>query len=55
MLSMGSKKLIVIICFIAIAAIFFFSKRPKFVDVEIVRVEKRRGKGNRFQYSRRNC
>ncbi|MFA5923763.1 MAG: transposase [Methylococcaceae bacterium] len=27
-------------CLIAIAAIFFFSKRPKFVDVETVRVEK---------------
>ncbi|MDD5320717.1 MAG: efflux RND transporter periplasmic adaptor subunit [Methylococcales bacterium] len=38
---MGSKKLIVIIIsFIAIAAIFFFSKRPRFVDVETVRIEK---------------
>ncbi|MGZ8160263.1 MAG: efflux RND transporter periplasmic adaptor subunit [Methylobacter sp.] len=37
---MGSKKLIVILCFIAIAAIFFFSKRTKFIDVEIVRIEK---------------
>ena len=37
---MSSKKLIVIFCFIAIAAIFFFSKRPKFVDVETVLIEK---------------
>ena len=37
---MGSKKLIAIICLIAIAAIFFFTKRPKPVDVEIVRLEK---------------
>ncbi|MGR8998453.1 MAG: efflux RND transporter periplasmic adaptor subunit [Gammaproteobacteria bacterium] len=37
---MGSKKLIVIICLTAFAAIFFFSKRPKFVDVETVRIEK---------------
>ena len=38
---MGSKKLIVIIISsIAIAAIFFFIKRPKFVDVETVRIEK---------------
>ncbi len=37
---MGSKKLIVIICLTAIAAIFFFVKRPKFVDVETVRIEK---------------
>ncbi len=37
---MSSKKLIVIFCFIAIAAILFFNKRPKFVDVETVRIEK---------------
>src|SRR5664280_2520004 len=40
MISMGRKKLIVILCFIAIAAIFFFNKRPKPIDVEIVRIEK---------------
>ncbi len=40
MVSMGSKKLIVIISLIAIAAIFFFNKRPKPIDVEIVRLEK---------------
>jgi HlyD family secretion protein len=41
MISMGSKKLIVIIISsIAITAIFFFSKRPKLVDVETVRIEK---------------
>jgi HlyD family secretion protein len=37
---MGRKKLIVFMCFIAIAAIFFFNKRPKPIDVEIVRVER---------------
>lgn len=37
---MGSKKLIAIICLIAITAIFFFTKHPKPVDVEIVRLEK---------------
>jgi HlyD family secretion protein len=40
MISMGSKKLIVIMGLIAIAAIFFFNKRPKPIDVEIVRIEK---------------
>ena len=41
MISTGSKKLLIIImCLIAIAAIFYFSKRPKFVDVETVRIEK---------------
>jgi len=33
---MGSKELIAIICLIAIAAIFFFTKRLKPVDVDIV-------------------
>jgi len=37
---MGSKKLIVILCLIAIVAFFFFNKRPKPIDVEIVRLEK---------------
>ena len=38
---MGSKKLIVIIISsIAITAIFFFSKRPKLVEVKTVRIEK---------------
>lgn len=40
MISMDSKKLIVILCLTAIAAIFFFIKRPKFVEVETVRIEK---------------
>jgi HlyD family secretion protein len=40
MISMDRKKLIVIICFIALAAIFFFNRRPKLIDVEIVRIEK---------------
>jgi HlyD family secretion protein len=40
MISMGRKKLMVILCLIAITAIFFFSKRPKLIDVEIVRIEK---------------
>ena len=37
---MGSKKIIVILSFIVIAAIIFFNKRPKLIDVEIVRIEK---------------
>lgn len=37
---MGSKKLIVILCVIAIAAIFFFNRQPKLIDVEIVHLEK---------------
>ena len=40
MISIGRKKLIIIICFIALAAIFFFNRRPKLIDVEIVRIEK---------------
>jgi HlyD family secretion protein len=40
MFSMGSKKLIVILCVIAIAAIFFFNRQPKLIDVEIVHLEK---------------
>lgn len=40
MISMGSKKLIVIMGLIAIAAIFFLNKRPKLIDVETVRIEK---------------
>ena len=37
---MSIKKLIVILCLIAIAAFFFFNKRPKPIDVEIVHLEK---------------
>lgn len=37
---MGNKKLILILCLTAIAAIYFFTKQPSFVDVEIVRIEK---------------
>lgn len=37
---MGHKKLLVILCLAVIPAIFFFSKRPKFVEVETVRVER---------------
>jgi HlyD family secretion protein len=40
MISMGNKKLIVIMCLTAIAAIFLFNKRPKLIDVEIVRIDK---------------
>ena len=36
----GSKKLIIILCLIAVAVFFFFNKRPKFIEVEIVRLEK---------------
>ncbi|MDD5460880.1 MAG: efflux RND transporter periplasmic adaptor subunit [Methylococcales bacterium] len=36
----GSKKLIVILCLTAVAVIFFLSKEPKFIDVEVVRIEK---------------
>lgn len=37
---MDRKKLIVILCVIAIAAIYFFNRRPKPIEVEIVRLEK---------------
>jgi HlyD family secretion protein len=37
---MSHKKLLVILCLVVIAAIFFWSKRPKFVEVETVRVER---------------
>ena len=40
MILMGSKRLIVITCLIIIAVVFFFTKRPKFVVVETVRIEK---------------
>jgi len=36
----GSKKLIIILCLIAVAVFFFFNERPKFIEVEIVRLEK---------------
>ncbi len=40
MISMDRKKLIILICFIALAAIFFFNRQPKPIEVEIVRIEK---------------
>jgi HlyD family secretion protein len=39
-MNLTGKKLIVILCLSAIAAIFFFSNRQKFIDVEIARIEK---------------